>query len=71
MVYTSLYCNREEAPVSFRKAYTFDDVALVPQFNNVPSRTEPLLETWVTRNLKMDIPIICATTGWIGSHRYR
>ena len=46
--------------MSFRKAYTFDDVALVPQFNNVPSRTEPLLETWLTKTLKMNIPIICS-----------
>src|SRR5262249_21977019 len=43
-----------------RKAYTFDDVALVPQFNNVPSRTEPLLETWLTKNRKMRIPVICS-----------
>ncbi len=43
-----------------KKAYTFDDVALVPQFNNVPSRTEPSLETWLTKNRKMDIPLICA-----------
>lgn len=43
-----------------RKAYTFDDVALVPQFNNVPSRTEPLLETWLTKNRKMNIPVICS-----------
>ncbi len=43
-----------------KKAYTFDDVALVPQFNNVPSRTEPSLETWLTKNRKMDIPVICA-----------
>lgn len=42
----------------FKKSYTFDDVALVPQFNNVPSRTEPLLETWVTKNLKMGIPLL-------------
>lgn len=43
-----------------KKAYTFDDVALVPQFNNVPSRTEPLLETWLTKNLKMQIPLLCS-----------
>jgi IMP dehydrogenase len=43
-----------------KKAYTFDDVALVPQFNNVPSRTEPLLETWLTRNKKIQIPLVCA-----------
>ncbi len=43
-----------------RKAFTFDDVALVPQFNNVPSRTEPLLETWLTKNRKIKIPLICS-----------
>ncbi|MBI2743259.1 MAG: guanosine monophosphate reductase [Chlamydiales bacterium] len=45
---------------SFPKAYTFDDIALVPQFNNVPSRTEPVLETWLTKNRKIQIPLICA-----------
>lgn len=43
-----------------RRGYTFDDVALVPQFNNVPSRTEPSLETWLTKTLKMKIPLVCA-----------
>lgn len=43
-----------------RKAYTFDDVALVPQFNNVPSRTEPSLETWLTRNRKVSCPLLPA-----------
>lgn len=42
------------------KAYTFDDVALVPQFNNVPSRTEPSLETWLTKNRKISIPLVAA-----------
>ncbi|MES2121477.1 MAG: guanosine monophosphate reductase [Chlamydiota bacterium] len=46
--------------MSFRKGYTFDDVALVPQFNNVPSRTEPNLESWLTKNLKVQIPLICS-----------
>ena len=40
--------------------YTFDDVALVPQFNNIPSRTEPTLETWLTRDRKISIPLIAA-----------
>ncbi|MCB1107932.1 MAG: guanosine monophosphate reductase [Chlamydiia bacterium] len=44
----------------FEKGYTFDDVALVPQFNNVPSRTEPMLESWLTRKRKLGIPILCA-----------
>jgi IMP dehydrogenase len=43
-----------------RHALTYDDVALVPQFNNIPSRTEPLLETWLTKKLKINIPILAA-----------
>ena len=43
-----------------RRAYTFDEVALVPQFNNIPSRTEPDLETWLTRNRKVAIPLVAA-----------
>ena len=43
-----------------KTAYTFDDVALVPQFNNVPSRTEPDLGTWLTRGRKIAMPILCA-----------
>ena len=46
--------------MTFKKAYTFDDIALVPQFNNVPSRTAPSLETWLTKNRKIQIPILCA-----------
>lgn len=44
----------------FKRAYSFDDVALVPQFNNIPSRTEPSLETWLTRDRKIQIPLIAA-----------
>jgi IMP dehydrogenase len=43
-----------------RHALTYDDVALVPQFNNIPSRTEPSLESWMTRNKKIGIPILAA-----------
>lgn len=43
-----------------RRAYTYDDVALVPQYNNVPSRTEPDLFTWLTKELKIQIPILSA-----------
>lgn len=43
-----------------REAFTYDDVALVPQFNNIPSRTEPSLETWLTRKRKIKIPILAA-----------
>lgn len=43
-----------------RQTFTFDDIALVPQFNNIPSRTEPSLESWLTRNLKIDIPLLAS-----------
>jgi IMP dehydrogenase len=43
-----------------RHALTYDDVALVPQFNNIPSRTEPSLESWLTRNLKISIPLLAS-----------
>lgn len=43
-----------------RHALTYDDVALVPQFNNIPSRTEPSLESWLSKKLKVGIPILAA-----------
>lgn len=43
-----------------REALTFDDVALVPRFNNVESRTEPNLSTWLTRNLRVGMPLVPA-----------
>lgn len=39
---------------------TFDDVILQPYYNNVESRTEPSLETWLTRNHKIGSPILAA-----------
>lgn len=39
---------------------TFDDVALVPVFNNVESRTEPCLATQLTVNWSMGIPIVAS-----------
>ncbi len=43
-----------------KKAHTFDDVALVPQYNNIPSRTEPNLETWLTKDRKIQIPLLAS-----------
>lgn len=40
--------------------YTFDDVALVPKFNNIKSRKDPSLETWLTKETCLGIPIVCA-----------
>ena len=44
----------------FKKSYTFDDVALVPQFNNIPSRTEPNVESWLTKDRKISMPILAS-----------
>ena len=43
-----------------RRTYTFDEVALVPQFNNIPSRTEPSLQTWLSRDRRVDIPLVAS-----------
>ncbi|NIR29901.1 MAG: guanosine monophosphate reductase [Gammaproteobacteria bacterium] len=43
-----------------RRTYDFDQVALVPQFNNVPSRTVPDLESWLTRHRRVKIPLLAA-----------
>ena len=43
-----------------KRAYTFDEVALVPQFNNIPSRTEPDLASWMTRSTKLAVPLVAA-----------
>ncbi len=43
-----------------RRTFTFDEVALVPQYNNIPSRTEPSLETWMTRSTRAAMPLVPA-----------
>lgn len=43
-----------------KQALTFDDVALVPVFNNVESRTEPDTSTKLTTNITMSIPILAS-----------
>lgn len=42
----------------FEKAYTFDDIALVPKFNAVKSRLHVSLDTKLTRNITMNNPLI-------------
>jgi IMP dehydrogenase len=51
-----------------RQAFTYDDVALVPQFNNIPSRTEPSLESWLTKNKKVSIPLLAANMDTVISY---
>ncbi len=45
-----------------REALTFDDVALVPRYNNVASRIDPTIDlsSWLTQNLKVGLPLIPA-----------
>jgi len=43
-----------------REALTFDDVALVPRFNNVNSRTEPDLHSWLTKEIRVGMPLVPA-----------
>lgn len=44
--------------MDIKKAFTFDDIALVPQYNNVESRTIPSLKTWLTQDIEMGMPLI-------------
>ncbi len=43
-----------------RRGLTFDDVCLVPRYNNVSSRTEPKLTTWLTKNTQVGMPLVPA-----------
>lgn len=42
------------------KGYSFNDVLIVPKYNKVNSRKEVNFQTKVTKNYKLDIPIIVA-----------
>ena len=43
-----------------RRGLTFDDVCLVPRYNNIESRTEPDLSTWLTRKIQVGMPLVPA-----------
>ena len=42
------------------KGYSFDDVLIIPKYNKVLSRRDVNLETFVTKNHKIKIPILAA-----------
>ena len=44
----------------FKKSYTFDDVALVPCYNNVNSRLDTSLKTYLTKSITCEDPLIPA-----------
>lgn len=39
---------------------SYGDVCMVPKYNNIASRTIPSLETFLTKDMAMDIPIVAA-----------
>lgn len=43
-----------------RRVLTFDDVALVPQYSNISSRTEPDLSTWLVKDTKIGMPLLAS-----------
>lgn len=42
------------------RGYSFDDVLIVPKYNRILSRRDVSFQTQVTKNYKLDIPIIAA-----------
>lgn len=43
-----------------RRGLTFNDVCLVPRYNNIGSRTEPNIGSWLTRKIKVGMPLVPA-----------
>ncbi len=46
--------------MTIREGFTFDDVLLVPKFSDITSRTQTDLSTNLSRNIKLNIPLISA-----------
>ncbi len=51
------------------KAYSFDDVLIIPKYNKIKSRKEVSFRTRVTRNYYIDIPILAANMDTICESR--
>ncbi len=47
-------------PIPIRDALTFDDVLLVPKRSSIHSRKDVDLSTRLSRNIKLNIPIVSA-----------
>ena len=45
---------------NFKLAYTFDDIQIVPLYSDITSRSLCNLETYITKNYKINIPFISA-----------
>jgi IMP dehydrogenase len=46
--------------LEFREGLTFDDVLLVPKFSNITSRSQTNIETKLSKNISLNIPLISA-----------
>ena len=46
--------------MEFREGLTFDDVLLVPKFSNITSRSQTNIETKLSKNISLNIPLISA-----------
>ena len=46
--------------MTIREGFTFDDVLLVPKFSDITSRSQTDLSTQLSRNIKLNIPLVSA-----------
>ena len=46
--------------MEFKEGLTFDDVLLVPKFSDITSRAQTNLETKLSKNISLNIPLISA-----------
>ena len=46
--------------MTIREGFTFDDVLLIPKFSDITSRSQTDLSTNLSRNIKLNIPLISA-----------
>ncbi|OIO46587.1 MAG: IMP dehydrogenase [Parcubacteria group bacterium CG1_02_37_51] len=50
-------------------ALSYDDVLLVPQYSDIVSRQDVDTSTWLTRKIKLNIPILSANMDTVTEHR--
>ncbi|MDB9786768.1 IMP dehydrogenase [Bacteriovoracaceae bacterium] len=50
------------------RGFTFDDILVVPNYSEISSRRHPNLDTKLTRNLGLEVPIVSANMDTITEH---
>jgi IMP dehydrogenase len=55
--------------LEFKEGLTFDDVLLVPKFSDITSRAQTNLETKLSRNISLNIPLISANMDTVTESR--